>query len=93
MYDHSSMRKHLLTCLENVSISRIPTLCDRSSGGVKREQEIELFCVCRLPEEKGVLMAECSQCEMWYHRHCVDIPQECLDSEDVPWLCPTCSQL
>ncbi len=59
---------------------------------MKGEQEIDLYCVCRLPEDDGVPMAQCDGCEMWYHKHCLDIPDDVFDStDDLPWLCASCN--
>ena len=40
---------------------------------------VELHCSCRMPEEKGHVLAECDVCHVWYHRHCMDIPSEVFD--------------
>ncbi len=41
-------------------------------------QEIEVLCTCRLTEDSDLDMAECKSCEQWFHRHCLDIPDNVL---------------
>ena len=49
----------------------------------KYQKDVELFCVCHLPdieEQDGNVddgpMAECESCENWFHKHCLEIPEE-----------------
>ena len=74
-FDHSGIRLHLTTCLENCHVSRFPVLGERKSAP-RKPRTLELHCSCRMPEEKGDEMAECDVCHVWYHRHCMDIPSE-----------------
>ena len=76
-FDHSKIRSHLATCLEDCQVSRFPVLGKRKSA-VKKPKIVELHCSCRMPEEKGDEMAH------WYHHHCMDIPSE------VRWECKRC---
>ena len=89
-YDHKLIRQHLLKCLEDCHLSRFPVVSDRRITRVKCTQEVDLHCSCRLPEEEGDEMAECDSCKRWYHRHCMDIPQEVFSGMDVPWTCKLC---
>ena len=68
-----------------------PVLCERETSGVKHIQQIELYCVCRLPDEGD--MAECEACKQWFHRHCMEIPDEVFVSTDVHWVCKTCARI
>ena len=53
---------------------------------------VELYCSCRMPEEKGQLgMAECDSCHIWYHYHCMDIPSEVFGKCEVHWECKKCA--
>ena len=92
IYDHMSIRNHLAKCLEECKFSRFPVLRERKSNDVKNVQEIDLHCTCRLPEEKGVDMAECESCGVWFHRHCEDIPAEVFARSNVHWICKACTQ-
>ena len=88
-FDHKSIRRHLATCLEGIKFTHFPILGERSSSGIKRVQKTDLHC-CRMPEKTGDKMAECEACEVWYHQHCMDIPNEVFDRVDVPWKCKKC---
>ena len=51
-FDHSKIRPHLATCLENCQVSFFPILGDQVS--VQREPKmVELHCSCRMPERDG----------------------------------------
>ena len=85
-FDHSKIRSHLATCLENCQVSRFPVLGERKSA-VRKPKIVKLHSSCRMPEEKGDEMAHCDVCHIWYHRHCMDIPSE---MSDVRWECKRC---
>ena len=88
-FDHSKIRPHLITCLENCQVSRFPVLGQR--GSVPRKPKtLELHCSCRMPEEDGDEMAKCDSCHIWYHRHCMDIPSEVFGVSEVHWECKKC---
>ena len=89
-YDHKLIRGHLLKCLEDCNLSRFPIASARRSTRVKCIQKVDLYCSCRLPEEVGDEMAECDLCKQWFHKHCMDIPQEVFSGLNVPWTCKIC---
>ena len=92
-FDHSKIRQHLATCLENCQFSRFPTVGERNSVS-RKPKTVKLYCSCRMPEkkEKGLEMAMCDSCHMWYHRHCMDIPSEVFDGDsEVHWECKSCA--
>ena len=89
-FDQNKIRQHLATCLEKCQISRFPVLGGRSSVS-KKPCILELHCSCRMPEEKGAEMAECDFCNVWYHRHCMDIPSEVFGEQEIPWKCKKCA--
>ena len=89
-FDQNKIRQHLATCLEKCQISRFPVLGGRSSGS-KKPLMVELHCSCCMPEEKGTEMAECDFCNVWYHRHCMDIPSEVFGEQEIPWKCKKCA--
>lgn len=93
-FDHSKIRPHLATCLENCQVSRFPVLGDRASVQ-RKPKTVELYCSCRMPERYGEKFAECDSCHIWYHRHCMDIPSEVFDTNsksEVHWECKRCVQ-
>ena len=84
-YDHKKIRQHLVSCLENCQLSRLPLLlCEQKSSSTKFEKTV------RMPGESHD-MAKCDICHVWYHRHCMDIPSEVFDKEeDIYWECKAC---
>ena len=88
-FDHSKIRSHLATCLENCQVTCFPVLGERKSA-VRKPKTVELHCSCRMPEEKGDEMAQCDVCHVWYHRHCMDIPSEVFGESEVHWECKRC---
>ena len=54
---------------------------------------LELHCSCHMPEEKGDEMAERDFCNVWYHRHCMDIPSEVFGEQEIPWKCKKCANI
>ena len=81
-FNHSKIRSHLATCLENCQFSQFPILGDRESVQRKPKtvKTVELHCSCRRPEEEGDEMAMCDSCHVWYHHHCMvwTSPVRCL---------------
>ena len=69
-YDHKNIRQHLVMYL----LSRFPLLCKQKSSSMKSSKTV---CSCRMPGE----MAECDSCQVWYHRHSMDIPSEVFNKE------------
>ena len=91
-FDHSKIRPHLATCLENCQVSPFPILGDRVSVQ-RKPKTVELHCSCRMPERDGEKFAECDSCHIWFHRHCMDIPSEVFDEDsEVHWECNRCVQ-
>ena len=94
-FDHSKIRQHLATCLENCLFSRFPTVGERNSVS-RKPKTVKLYCSCRMPDKKegetDLDMAMCDSCHMWYHRHCMDIPSDVFDGDsEVHWVCKRCA--
>ena len=85
-FDHSKIRSHLATCLENCQVTCFPVLGERKSAVRKPK----MHCSCCMPEEKGDEMAQCDVCHVRYHRHCMDIPSEVFGESEVHWECKRC---
>ena len=87
-YDSTKMRSHLIKCLENKEITPFPTT--KFSGKrspVKRTVDVEIFCVCRMPDTR-TLYIFCDECGREYHPACVQIEHEITDS--MVFICPIC---
>lgn len=60
------------------------------------EQEAEVYCLCRQPENPDRAMIECGECRDWFHFDCVGMTpeeeKEHLDptNGDLQWYCPSC---
>lgn len=90
-YNHKEIRRHLLQCLTEGSITRFPTRGERMSSGIVSSTDVELHCTCRMPEEEYVPMARCDKCNVWYHKECMDIPNDVLFAqEEIYWECKSC---
>ena len=89
-YNHKKIRQHLAVCLEKCHFSRFPLSGNRNCVPVKSSETTELHCSCHMPEELGDQMAQCDSCQIWYHRHCMDIPSEVFEKSDIPWKCMLC---
>ena len=50
-------------------------------------QNINIHCICRMPDIYDVMMINCDVCNKWYNYSCVHI-----DKDDVStnWICPLC---
>lgn len=93
-YDSKHIRPHLVECLKQCMFTRFPLQGKRQSQGVISSKEVELFCTCRMPEEKDNTidpMAECDDCREWYHRSCMNIPDKVFGKKEVPWRCKKCT--
>ena len=51
--------------------------------GIKSEDTIRVFCLCRMPEFLDVSMIQCNKCDEWYHvPFCVTVLDKYMDLED-----------
>ena len=69
-------------CLEDCKFTRFPTLGELKSSQIKCIQRNNFI----VPENRGIY----EMAELWYHRHCMDIPSEVFGGKDVPWKCKKC---
>ena len=79
-FDRSTIRPHLMTCLENCQVSCIPVLGEQENVP-RKPKTVELHRSRRTPEQTGDVMAECDSCHIRYHRHCMDILSEVFDED------------
>ena len=69
IWPQEKMRKHLVKCIELGVISPFPVANRRESHQVySKSEEVEVYCHCRQPYLKNVIMVECDICCEWFHR-------------------------
>lgn len=89
LFDTQKMRRHLYHCLEAGKLEPFPQK-SRLGGGVKNEDNFDVYCVCRMPEMHGVPMIECTRCTKWFHACCVAVTDTVLNTSESKWLCCSC---
>ena len=77
-WDCTRMRPHLLSCLEKGIMSRFPSIRKRVSLGTRIRKPTKpsmekIYCICRMPNEKGRSMIECEGCLKWFHHDCMSL--------------------
>ncbi len=90
-YIQPQMRSHLVTCLTKAAITSFP---QRSSSRrvripTTRSELIPVYCVCRLPDDGGV-MIQYTSCEEWFHRGCIQLPAKYVKNKKLAWNCRDC---
>ena len=83
------MRKHLISCFSKRRISPFPGSKRQISADIKCTLNYPLFCSCRMPETNETGMAQCAQCNEWFHRKCHKIPRAVFTKKES-WHCDTC---
>ena len=88
------------TCLKNKKFNPCPSIQESYSHQLEFAQNcthfvLPVYCVCRMPyfddgQNTNLHMAECDQCGMWYHKSCVDIPENVFKKQTRLWICPKC---
>ena len=87
-FEQPLMREHLLKALESKKLSPFPSQHRRVAISQTREEILEVFYVCRMPND-GKTILQCSACQEWYHCNCVRVQKRFLNPK-VPWICGTC---
>ena len=95
-WDLSSMRAHLVLCLERRKIYPFPTTSERPirfGRRIKFYKEIDVHCCCRMPYDSKELdgMIQCQMCKVWFHGRCVSTNIE--EYKHRSWLCNKCNAL
>ena len=88
-FDQSKMRQHFLACIEKNNLQQFPVRGQRRIIRPPHIQKVEVFCVCRLPDD-GSEMIQCCQCQEWFHTSCIRVPRAWLKNPNIPWLCTSC---
>ena len=90
-FEQPQMRKHLMHCLESQCLSGFPVTRGRRAARVKLSSSLHVYCSCRMPEQAGSTMIQCSTCKEWFHVGvCVDVPIQAFDSA-TKWFCNKCN--
>ena len=89
------MRKHLIDCFDNGRMLRFPMVKQRRlplGSRVRYTLKEEIYCVCRMPNDKRLAMVQCSSCSNWYHGECLNIN---IDEQDfaTKWRCGECKEM
>ena len=95
-WDCMQMRPHLLCCLEAGRIYHFPTVKQRRvplGSRVRRSIKEMLYCICRMPNDKGLEMTECSRCLRWFHNTCVGLTHCKETLKSLHWCCPLCEEV
>ena len=90
-FDQGRMRGHLLECFQKKELTPFPR---RQKVGPIRSlyfpyRDIELYCVCLMPDTWKRTMIECDGCSQWYHTECVGL--QALPPPTEQWTCSSCS--
>ena len=101
-FDPSLMRGHLLQCFEDDRLTPFPVIKKRFKICCSKMITCDIYCYCRdvyLDDDiqsSENFMANCSNCDEWYHRKCVKdgIPITVFkdDDEAKKWSCPSCKK-
>lgn len=85
-WDITTMRRHLISCLEKNNITPFPKKNKRRLSLVGREltgYNVPLYCTCRMPGEDKEKMRKCTGCQELFHVECVYVDEKKL-------LCSNC---
>ena len=88
----TTMRRHLIGCLENKFLLPFPThntgyKAKRRQAKIKKILEMPLYCICKKPDT-GALYIYCDSCQKEYHPECLGISSSVNESTLV--VCNTC---
>ena len=93
LYDQPKMRKHLYKSFQMKTMTLFPLKKERQNKErkVKTEEEILVYCHCRMPELPNTCRVQCSHCENWFHiDSCVSVPPEALQPKNN-WCSNSCT--
>ena len=64
IFDQANMRQHLYQCLQSGKLQMFPTLSNEEAPlELRPRTNIDVLCLCRMPELQGIEMVECCQCK------------------------------
>ena len=94
-YDQPALRPHFNTCMRNGIMTPFP----KSMTAVRRQPFIkcvdnDIFCSCRLTDNKVERMVLCDKCLIWFHQTCQNVEKSVFsDREEEVWHCEACKRL
>ena len=88
-YIQQQLREHLISSLENNTITPFPKRPRKRRPGASLEHNIQVYCHCRQPHS-GSKMVQCSNCNEWFHQDCEDVPSKVWREKSYIWKCKNC---
>ena len=91
-FDQSKICHHLLKCLECKELKPFPKTqrTKKAAFVLKGTCNLNVLCVCKMPEEYDTDMIECVKCNMWHHFECVGMSEDIVPDE---WTCCMCEMI
>ena len=88
-YDQAKLRDNLLNCLKDGKLEPFPSQMMRARRPIRNEN-VGIYCTCRLPDNGEERMAMCSKCGEWFHETCQKIPKTVFKQDRQKWFCTSC---
>lgn len=88
-YIQNELRRHLLSCFEQQSISLFPTRKRKRHPCPSQISTFPIYCICRMPEDNS-RMVECVVCKEWFHEDCISAPRKVWTDKEYQWKCTKC---
>jgi hypothetical protein len=90
-FDQTMMKNHFKDCLERGSIHPFPQKSKKvPKPSSPVDINIEVFCMCKMPESYDQSMVQCDTCDGWYHKSCVGISHT-RRMKGIEWKCKACT--
>ena len=90
-YDQPRMRAHLASCLRANEMEPFPSTQTRPQNRkVRQTYTVDVYCECRLPDNRSERMIECRECKEWFHQSCQEIPTSSFYNFEQGYSCRTC---
>ena len=89
-YEQSTMRRHLVDCIEGLEMTLFPETTMRVPWHDNvRERIVPIFCLCRMPNDNKEYV-QCTGCKQWYHPGCAKVPDSARSKRRQRWFCHMC---
>ncbi len=99
-YNQDKIRSHVEQCFQKQHMTLFPSSGTPQPKKQKRilySKTVKVYCTCRLPWSKFDLglgpMVQCQHCKEWFHKFCMDIPENVFDSPAMKYNCKLCANL